>query len=932
MSCILEVMNAFKKAIFTLLSFLVILTSVGVFPGEASAAKSNQCGKTIEGGGYPQTDSGNSVNQFNGSYKINEEIPKVLPSWPNDINKPRVTSFKVSCAGDNEVTKITYKAKVTLSAWQKAGKILTTVPRFLTSGFAATSDEIILVFEQEYDSDANITSFGLVDKIEDTIMGREGAALKEKADDFFDNLGAKVKSTAQDALGYVLAGLAIIITWINHIIIGAAGTIFEVSLTQTVGNLGEIIGSDSPSGESIAKAWTLFKNLANLIFIFLILFVAIKTILRGNGFGDKRLLGGIVVVALLMNFSLLFTKTFIDLSNAASISIYNAITYDEDSGVRKSIGVSLVSHLKLTTFSDASLPKQMAQIGDDFASNSLQFIMVLFATPLFLITGLGLLFTAATLILRLISFIFLMILSPIAFVAAIIPGMKSFWTKWLNALVSNSISLPVLLIGLYLALILAEGIEGSLLGAGATFSGLYGVLGQVWGTEVSTEQVLAESLNVVTGVALLLINYSIVMAALFFAFWGSRKVGLSSASWATATADTKTKMIKYGLKPAQGAGRASGRVAGRVSGVVGRNSAGALGSLVANNRLTQNLASKDGVAGALARRVEGGGRAVAGASFGGAAGGFAGGKVRADERANQLLERRKKLGEYRGGEQKVKDTYDNAKATYDASLKSRKEKEKNLDNAKKEELEMIKDIIKDGGDEIPTHMVAEFKDMDREVNRLENQKKKKGFLSADDEQALNDGIGARRTAKITLLSEARTTGALSPDQDKNIKSAQAAIVELGNIIPESKEAENKAKATWIDTQKEFAKIKKQVDQRVKNFDKNVSDKTLSVTSQIIKSKVGKVAIAGAGITAVALTGGVAAPLIAGTAVVAGSAARRKMPGTRNRGASEYTARVSAGKNDTTGGENKGGKEKGGSRPGGSKPSGSARKPGSSSST
>jgi len=114
------------------------------------------------------------------------------------------------------------------------------VPRFLTSGFAATSDEIILVFEQEYDSDANITSFGLVDKIEDTIMGREGAALKEKADDFFDNLGAKVKSTAQDALGYVLAGLAIIITWINHIIIGAAGTIFEVSLTQTVGNLGEI--------------------------------------------------------------------------------------------------------------------------------------------------------------------------------------------------------------------------------------------------------------------------------------------------------------------------------------------------------------------------------------------------------------------------------------------------------------------------------------------------------------------------------------------------------------------------------------------------------------------------------------------------------------------------------------------------------------------
>ena len=897
MNGILDVMTAIRKAIFTLLSFLMVFGGLLGVPGEAFADQGAnwQCNTAITANGSKPQDINNQ--NIDGGFFIGENIPDYATS---DGLDPEVSSFKLICDADGNFSAIEYIAR----------------ELELTQG-----GTLVYTFRHEYNefgsrkTGAPVQTSRNLETPGSTIANAVGGAVGES----FNNLGTKVKAFAQDALGYVLAGIAVLITWVNHTVVGLAGALFEVTLAELVGNLGEYIGGESETGKSIEQAWLLFKSLANLVFIFLILFVAIKIILRGNGFGDKRLLGGIVVIALFMNFSLLFTKTFINVSNALSISIYNAITHGDTTSTRKSIGVTLVSHLKLTTFSNSDLPKQMADIGDNFTSNSLQFIMALFATPLFWITALGLTFTAVMLIARMISFIFLMILSPVAFVAAILPGTKGFWQKWLNRLVSNSLSLPVLLVFLYLTLILAGGLSASFDNSGAVFSDLYKVLGNVF-TTASADQVMAEAAEAIVGVMKLLINYSIIMASLFFAFWGSRKIGISGASWATAAADTKTKMIKYGLRPAQGGARAAGRGAaqtgrvaggtvlkagGAATGLLGRNTLGKGGDAIAKSDAARNLAARKGIMGLLGRGMQGGGNRLASASYGGSEGGLEGRRKMASAEAERLLALRQSLGEFSSKkEQKVKNKYDQSRALQKNAIQKRKAIENELKDSQKEEIEMIQDLVTSGV--ANASQKTSYDNADREVKTLEKKKRKDGALSATDEANLARAKKNLTTAKDVIFRSANSSSTVSNAVKTNITNVQQQIKDLAAKIPDAKIVEIDAKAEFNNAQKEFKDVEKEVKARVQKFDDDVSNKTLSITGKLLQSSVVK-ATAGVGIGALGVVGmATAAVPTAAAAGVAG--ARYASQDYQRQGRGQYTARVASGNTKPVAG---------GSKPGGS---------------
>ena len=74
----------------------------------------------------------------------------------------------------------------------------------------------------------------------------------------------------------------------------------------------------------VEQGYKIILNVANMIFIFLLLYIAIKTIL-GDGGDMKKLLTNIIVVALMINFSLFMTKVIIDASNIVAMGFYNAI-------------------------------------------------------------------------------------------------------------------------------------------------------------------------------------------------------------------------------------------------------------------------------------------------------------------------------------------------------------------------------------------------------------------------------------------------------------------------------------------------------------------------------------------------------------------------------------------------------------------------------
>ncbi|MBP7831873.1 MAG: hypothetical protein KA028_02555 [Candidatus Pacebacteria bacterium] len=77
------------------------------------------------------------------------------------------------------------------------------------------------------------------------------------------------------------------------------------------------------SGHSfVTDGWRIMRDLANILFIFILVYVAISTIF---GKDEKRLIAMVILVALIINFSLFVTKVIVDIGNITSRFFYNNI-------------------------------------------------------------------------------------------------------------------------------------------------------------------------------------------------------------------------------------------------------------------------------------------------------------------------------------------------------------------------------------------------------------------------------------------------------------------------------------------------------------------------------------------------------------------------------------------------------------------------------
>src|SRR3989344_1416303 len=99
---------------------------------------------------------------------------------------------------------------------------------------------------------------------------------------------------------------------------GLAGIILNAVIYYTIVD----IANNYSRITTINEAWSVIRDLANMSFIFVLLYAAIKTIL-GTGSDTKNLIVKIIVVAILINFSLFFTKVVIDASNVLAIAFYD---------------------------------------------------------------------------------------------------------------------------------------------------------------------------------------------------------------------------------------------------------------------------------------------------------------------------------------------------------------------------------------------------------------------------------------------------------------------------------------------------------------------------------------------------------------------------------------------------------------------------------
>ncbi|HUD02864.1 MAG TPA: hypothetical protein VMR46_02480 [Candidatus Paceibacterota bacterium] len=214
----------------------------------------------------------------------------------------------------------------------------------------------------------------------------------------------------------------------------------------------------------ISTGWTTARDLANMAFIFILIYIAFMLIFEAETSHTMSLLAGVIVIALLVNFSFFFTRLVIDAGNILSIQFYNSIQAPSIQSTAQSSTVASAVNTAAGSILGANMQTKdltasimgMLQLQNLFNSNSFttfhqqagfftQIIVLCFlyigAAIMFYLLTVTFVTVGIKFLVRIVILWFLIIFSPLAFVARATPEkgpLRHYFKDWLEALISHA--------------------------------------------------------------------------------------------------------------------------------------------------------------------------------------------------------------------------------------------------------------------------------------------------------------------------------------------------------------------------------------------------------------------------------------------------------------------------------------------------------------
>jgi len=202
---------------------------------------------------------------------------------------------------------------------------------------------------------------------------------------------------------------------------------------------------------AINSTWEIVRDIANIGFIFLLLYAGIKTML-GQGGDVKKTVVNIVGAAILINFSLFITRVIIDAANVLAITFYSSIA---PNAVTSTGAFDHTSTGLSNAFTSILNFQTLFQSGANL--NELTILTVgIMGSLVLMIAAFAFLAVTIMFVIRYAVLILVMILSPIAFVAQVFPGMSKYGKQWWDALLGQAFFAPVYLFLTWIAIRLLQ--------------------------------------------------------------------------------------------------------------------------------------------------------------------------------------------------------------------------------------------------------------------------------------------------------------------------------------------------------------------------------------------------------------------------------------------------------------------------------------------
>jgi hypothetical protein len=173
----------------------------------------------------------------------------------------------------------------------------------------------------------------------------------------------------------------------------------------------------------IFNAWSIMRNFANVAFVifFLVIIFSQLTSVGINNYGIKKLLPKLVVAAILVNISYWICAIAVDFSNILGGSI---------KGVLDNIQVDAGTETKFTTWAETSSGLLGGSLAGIVVGSTLFFATLSVLLPMLVIVLATIVTVFLTLVLRQVFIVILIVISPLAFVAYLLPNTESFTKKW----------------------------------------------------------------------------------------------------------------------------------------------------------------------------------------------------------------------------------------------------------------------------------------------------------------------------------------------------------------------------------------------------------------------------------------------------------------------------------------------------------------------
>lgn len=364
------------------------------------------------------------------------------------------------------------------------------------------------------------------------------------------------------------AGIGSIVAWV-------ASTFFSFAV-------GLSLQGPTYAVDFVSTGWTVARDIANLFFILILVYIAFVIIVRAETRGTIESLAWVIIIALVINFSFFATRLVVDTGNILAVQFYNQIPGDTtiDDSSTKDLSQNIMNAIGVQKLLGTDAFKNF-QEGDPGFVRTVTSLSFIYAT-----VGIMLFILAATLLMVGVKFLFrivilwlVIIAAPLALMLFAFPSKttRAYYKKWQDLLLTHTFYPAVFLFIFYILSLFLE-----------TMAANDSILSTIFinqGTDEALPNGIMELGRMVADIA---IRLGFIVVILYLGLRVSETMSVYGATAARTFSSSVTR-------------RMSGLTYGG-SATIMRNTLGRAGAAAANSNFVQTRASRTppGYLGALA--------------------------------------------------------------------------------------------------------------------------------------------------------------------------------------------------------------------------------------------------------------------------------------------------------------------------------------------